>query len=221
MVDDEDSDAGTVRPSSVAAPGGSQVQTVYQGMKVDQLGLGDVVIEALCHNCSWKQVRAICLGVLEENGLADTKLDTSTLVKWFRHQSEEIQQRVRNNQADILVQQVWDFERNAMIRRDELITILEKFIPEGDDASPSSLAMLDPKEQKIILEAIAQIRATQESGEKFMGIGSKAGNRYARSTNEKEDLLERVKEVLARPAPSTSSLVDTTFNDDSEYEEAD
>lgn len=188
------------------------------GAKVDRLGLGQVIIDLLTLNYNWKEIAKACREELASRvpeGDPCEIISTVTCKQWFLAQGEEGQAIVRTAQADILMAEAWDWERNAIQERKRLTTILNKMIDidDIDDWEPSEENSW--RENHLILDCIRELKNLQESGEKFIGIGSKLGARYGKGNTSKEDILDRIQTVIQEEHHSTPSLVDeSSFYED-------
>lgn len=170
----------------------------------------------LVQNMSWQDIEQACQELLNSEALEDEAPLKSpkwgTIRAWFLHQSEAVKAEIRRAQSDELIQSVWDFERAAMQERERLRVLIKSLMGDREKFTPEDLSEMGFKEKKIMVDAINALIRLQESGEKFMGIGSKAGNRYLASESKKDNLLDRVREVTKNQTLPTETILDTSFN---------
>lgn len=202
-------------------PSGLQVQN--RGKRIDQLGIGDWVIDCLVLNMPWTKMRDTINNNLAQNGI-EQYISEGDLMLWWSRQPPSYQEAVRQRQIDLVLMEAWDFERSAIADRRKLQAILLKLIPEDD----TDLFDLPVGHKENIIHAIEGYRRLMESGEKFMGVGSLSGSGFDPNKDEQEELLERIKDILkssdAKPVEDlvdNSSYVDIDFNESEETDDDD
>lgn len=195
-----------------------------RGYLVEALGLQEVVIQGLIDNITWQEIHRKCLEKLKEDnaganphfdkhGRLVDSLSIPVIRAWYLNQPSKFQAAMKQAQSKELMEQVWDFERNAIKSREKLNRILAVFVGDAENLTPESLEKLTWRERRTIIDAAKVLLQIQESGERFMGIGSKAGNRYNQQEAEKDDVVARVRSLLEERSkvPATSQLVDASF----------
>ena len=212
---------------SGTAPGAKKMRF---GGKVEELGLQQVIKDGLAINMTWYQITDMCNKHLEDialEGEFPEQVSHTTLRRWWRLQPQEAQAEVRAMQADILMADAWDWEREAIEERTRLRGYLNRMVVEAGydpDMPEGELKLqldeeegLTWKQKRTLIDAIRELRALQESGEKFIGIGTAIGKRYGSGENQRDDILERVKKVIKEEHKDTEDLVDEESYFDAEF----
>jgi hypothetical protein len=198
-------------PDSTGAPS-TPPMVRNLGIKIDRLGLDRMIIELLSINTPMSTIVDLCREELKKDNPNET-ISRATIQAWIDSKPEEFQKAIREIQHRLLIQHVWDFERQGIGVREDVSKKLKKLV----DDDLEKIDELTTSQKKDIANILMKLVYVQESGERFMGINTKDGKRYKVDVNIKLDLIDRMKELNKKKMQEES--IDVSYDEEEDEEE--
>jgi len=192
--------------------------------KIDLLGLGNVAMELYASGMSTYQISKALTMKLKEEGTSHS-IGQGAVIRWATDLPEELVTKVKALKRQLLLTQMDEWEAQALdVRRESLEQIeglIEKELETGvvnarTKGGQTYQREMSLKEKKDLANIISKKNIIQESGEKFMGIGTKDGQRNAVHVNVQVDFVTDIKAHLKQRQKDGSIVVEAEEIDDDE-----
>ena len=206
--DDESSDENELEQVLDEDSVTDALSTRRYGQKIRILGLESEIIYCLARNMSYHMIAQY----LNEEILSkiNEKINSGTIRWWVINQTEAFKKALQVEQMKYLQDQVWEWERQGLQVRSEVMGQLNDLTddlidPETGKIKPvytikdnegNEVTMpMSAGDRKNIASILARKVKVQESGERFMGIGTTDGHRFKIDVNVNIDLIDRMREL--------------------------
>ena len=186
--DNSPSEPGYPKPTTDALPTPPVPRiSNHLGQKIDDLRLGPEIIRMLAQGYNVNKIQKELNEMLAQEGVGFS-LSYNLVRGWIDRQGAKIQEIVRRKEESILKEQVWQFERDGIELRKSMQSKMKSLLDQA--MNKEVLNVQDLKDIATICEKMVRV---QESGEKFIGIGGKDGNRFNLQVNVNVDVADKIK----------------------------
>lgn len=174
--------------------------------KIDVLGLVDHVVSMLVAGLTMQQIANQLNTFLEEEG-SNERVSNSTVWRWVKQQPEAFKEEIAELKKEVFTQQVLEWEARALSVREGVMEQIDNLIKdelENGQVTARTKGGQEYKrdmtlgEKKDLANIIMKKINVQESGERFVGIGSKEGKRYGVDVNIQVDFVGDLKDKIRK-----------------------